>query len=339
MIDSVPQLEDFLSRPSEAACRAMLEIQGDLLILGAGGKMGPTLARMTKRADAANGTERRIVAVSRFGDDATAAKFETQGIDIIRRDLLEENGLDELPDAENVLFMTGMKFGGSTNPGLMWGMNTDLPARVCRKYRSSKIVAFSTGNVYPHVSPDSLGSKETDPLSPVGEYGMSALGRERTFQYFSLKLGIPTALVCLNYSVELRYGVLVDIARSVWAGEPIDVSMGYVNVIWQGDANALTLCAFAEASVPATRCNVAGPEILKVRDIAEAFSKLFDKPVTFAGTEGNKALLNDGRRMFEKYGPLQFTATDLYPLIADWIQRGQPLLGKPTHFQAINGVF
>ena len=260
MIDNVPHLEDVLSQPSEAACRVMEELKGDLIILGAGGKMGPTLARMAKRVDEANGIKRRIVAVSRFGDDATAAKFESHGIEVIRRDLLEENSLDDLPDSENVLFMTGMKFGGSSNPGLMWGMNTDLPARVCRKYRSSKIVAFSTGNVYPHVSPESLGSKENDPLDPVGEYGMSALGRERTFQYFSQKLDVPTALVCLNYSVELRYGVLVDIARSVWAGEPIDVSMGYVNVIWQGDANALTLCAFAEASAPATalQCRGAG---------------------------------------------------------------------------------
>lgn len=339
MIDSLFELEDLLSQPSEAACRVMAELRGDLLILGAGGKMGPTLARMAKRADEAAGIKRRIIAISRFGDDATAAKFEQHGIDVIRRDLLEENSLDDLPEAENVLFMTGMKFGGSGNPGLMWGMNTDLPARVCRRYRKSRIVAFSTGNVYPHVVPESGGSKESDVLNPVGEYGMSALGRERTFQYFSQKLGIPTALICLNYAVELRYGVLVDVARAVWNGEPVDVSMGFVNVIWQGDANALTLCAFAETDVPAKRCNVAGPEILRVRDVAEAFAKLCDKPVHFVGTEGSKSLLNDGTRMAAKYGPLRYSAADIYPLIADWIRHDRPLLGKPTHFQATDGVF
>jgi hypothetical protein len=317
----------------------MRDVKGDLLILGAGGKMGPTLARMARQADEANGVKRSIVAVSRFADDAVAHRFTSIGIDVIRRDLLEENGLDDLPDAANVLCMTGLKFGGSTNPGLMWAMNTDLPARICRRYRESTIVAFSTGNVYAHVSPESGGSKEADSLKPVGEYGMSALGRERTFQYFSQALGIPMALVCLNYAVELRYGVLVDIAHAVWRGEPIDVSMGHVNVIWQGDANALALCAFAEVSVPVTRCNVAGPEMLRVREVAQAFGTLFGKSVTFTGFEDSKALLNDGTRMVAKYGPLQRTAPDLYPLIADWIRRDQPQLGKPTHFQATDGVF
>ncbi len=339
MLSNVAQLEDAISRPTEAVRRALQSLRGNLIILGAGGKMGPTLARMVRRADEANGVSRRITAVSRFADEATAAKFTSIGIDVIRRDLLEEGMLNDLPDAANVLCMTGMKFGGTSNPGLMWAMNTDLPARICRRYRNSTIVAFSTGNVYPHVAPETRGSKETDTLSPVGEYGMSALGRERTFQHFSERFGIPTALVCLNYAVELRYGVLVDIARAVWNGKPVDVSMGYVNVIWQGDANALGLCAFAEANIPATRCNVAGPEILKVRDIAQQFGQLFDKPATITGIEFERALLNDGTRMAVKYGPLQHAAADLYPLIADWIRRDQPLLGKPTHFQATDGVF
>jgi dTDP-4-dehydrorhamnose reductase len=339
VFSDVDNLEDALSRPTDAVRRVMQSLPGDLIILGAGGKMGPTLARMARRADEANGVSRRIIAVSRFADDATAAKFSSIGIDVIRRDLMEEKSLDDLPNAANVLCMTGLKFGGSSNPGLMWAMNTDLPARICRRYRDSTLVAFSTGNVYPHVAPASGGSGEDDTLSPVGEYGMSALGRERTFQYFSETLGIPTARVCLNYAVELRYGVLVDIARAVWSGEPVDVSMGYVNVIWQGDANALALCAFAEAAVPATRCNVAGPEILKVRDVANEFGRLFDKPVRIVGSEAAKALLNNGSRMAAKYGPLQYSAGDLFPLIADWIRRGQPLLGKPTHFQATDGVF
>lgn len=338
-IADVAELESLLSRPTEAVCGVMGEVPGDLLILGAGGKMGPTLARMARRADEANGIERRILAVSRFADDAVASKFASIGIDVIRRDLLDERSLDDLPAAPNILCMTGLKFGGSANPGLMWAMNTDLPARVCRRFRNSKIVAFSTGNVYSHVSPESGGSKESDALNPVGEYGMSALGRERTFQYFSQSLGIRMALVCLNYAVELRYGVLVDIASAVWRGDPVDVSMGHVNVIWQGDANALALCAFAEAIAPATRCNVAGPEMLRVRDVAQAFSTLFGKPLTFTGGEASKALLNDGTRVAAKYGPLQCPASDLYPLIADWIRRGQPLLGKPTHFQATDGVF
>jgi nucleoside-diphosphate-sugar epimerase len=266
-IGDVEELESLLSEPTDGAIETLRRLEGDLIVLGAGGKMGPTLVRMAARATQAAGGHRRIIAVSRFSDDASARSLAEQGIEILRGDLLDPQFVATLPRVPNVVHMTGMKFGTSGDSSTTWAMNTFVPALVAQHFRESRIAAFSTGNVYPLVSPASGGSKESDAPGPVGEYAMSALGRERTFAFFCRRQQTPTALLRLNYACELRYGVLVDLCRKVHDGEPIDLAMGSVNVIWQGDANAMTLCALADGAVPEFIINIAGPEILSVRDV------------------------------------------------------------------------
>jgi nucleoside-diphosphate-sugar epimerase len=338
-IADVGQLDELLSEPTPQAVRTLAEIDGDIILLGAGGKMGPTLARMLRRtADAAN-SPRRITAVSRFSSDEAAQAVESAGVSIIRGDLLDENFVATLPQASNVIFMAGMKFGASNDTSATWAMNAYVPALVARHYRDSRIAAFSTGNVYPLVAPASGGSTESDAPAPIGEYAMSALGRERMFGYFCRRQQTPTAILRLNYACELRYGVLVDLCRKVHAGEPIDLSMGYVNVIWQGDANAMTICSLADCSVPEFTINIAGPEILSVREVCERFGKLLRATPRFVGTEAPDALLNDGSQGRELYGEPRVNAERLIEWIADWVARGRESLGKPTHFETRDGHF
>jgi len=338
-IHDVPQLEELLSEPSEQAIESMRRLDGDLLLLGVAGKMGPTLARMARRASDAAGIPRRVIGVSRFSSPGSQAELESHGVETLRGDLLDEAFLQKLPDAANVIFMTGMKFGASEEASLTWAMNVYLPTLVCRRFAGSRILAFSTGNVYPLVPIDSGGSKEIGPLAPVGEYAMTALGRERMFDYFSRKLSIPTTLLRLNYAVEMRYGVLVDIARQVWSDSPIDLSMGYANVIWQRDANAMALAALADADSPPTVVNCAGPELISVRAAAETFGRLLNKTPRFTGEEQPTALLNNGSQGHARYGRPSVPAATLIEWIADWIAAGKPLLDKPTHFQTRDGKF
>jgi nucleoside-diphosphate-sugar epimerase len=333
------QLEDLLSTPSDAAVRTLGHVEGDLLLLGVAGKMGPTLARMARRASDRAGVKRRVIGVSRFSKPGSETALQGHGVETIRGDLLDESFLSSLPEAPHVIYMTGMKFGASGSPAQTWAMNVHLPALVCRRFRHSRIVAFSTGNVYPLVPIDSGGSHETDPTGPVGEYAMTALGRERMFEYFSQSLGIPTTLVRLNYAVEMRYGVLVDIARQVWAGEVIDLSMGYANVIWQGDANAMALAALADTTCPPLIVNVAGPERVSVRATAEAFGRLLGKTPRFSGSEAPTALLSNGTKARQRYGRPRVTCAQMIHWIAHWIRSGGPTLDKPTHFEVRNGTF
>jgi hypothetical protein len=235
--------------------------------------------------------------------------------------------------------MTGMKFGASQNPELTWAMNCYAPALVCRKYADSRIVAFSSGNVYSMVPLDSGGSLESDELGPIGEYSNSVLGRERMFQYFCKRLDVPTALLRLNYATELRYGVLVDVARMVFEGQAIDVSTPMFNVIWQADANAMTLAAFDHVSVPSAVINVAGPDMLRVRDVAGQFGRLLGKTVQFTGREAETAYLNNGRRGEQLLGSVSVDAGQMIRWTADWVSRGGESLGKPTHFQVRSGKF
>lgn len=338
-VADVAQLEDLLSEATEATVRALDEVGGDLMLLGAGGKMGPTLARMARRASGGVAKKRTIYAVSRFSDESAARALREAGIEVIKGDLLDAGFVNLLPQVPNVIYMAGMKFGASENLPLTWAMNTYVPALVMQRFPRSRVVAFSTGNVYGLVRPESGGSKETDPLCPVGEYAMSALGRERTLQCFCQRNETPAALLRLNYANELRYGVLVDLCRSVYAGEPIDLSMGYVNVIWQGDANAMALCALRDVSVPAAVINIAGPEMLRVREVCEQFGSLLERTPQFTGTEGEDALLSNGTPARQRYGDVRVTARQMIRWIADWVARGGESLDKPTHFEVRSGRF
>jgi nucleoside-diphosphate-sugar epimerase len=339
MIESIEQLEDVLSEPSEAAIRALGALQGDIIVLGVAGKMGPTLARMAKRASDRAGVKRRIIGVARFSNPAEEAKLREWGIETIRADLLDQSQLDALPDVPNLVYMAGMKFGSTNQEALTWAMNAYLPGMVCNKYRHSRIVAFSTGNVYGLVPTSGPGSRETDLLNPLGDYAMSCVGRERIFEHFSRTLDIPISVIRLNYAVELRYGVLVDLARRVHRREAIDLSMGYMNVIWQADANAMSLASFEHASSPPFVLNVTGLEKLRVRDVCEGFARRFDIDVKFTGAEAPDALLSDARIAHERYGPARVSVHQMMDWIADWIGRGGASLGKPTHFEVRDGKF
>ncbi len=338
-VQSIEQLEDLLSEPSDAAVRAMGQLEGDVIVLGVGGKMGPTLARMALRASELAGVKRRVIGVSRFSNAAEESKLRGWGVDTIRCDLLDPSQLDALPDAPNVVYMAGMKFGSTGQEAMTWAMNAYLPGMVCNKYRRSRIVAFSTGNVYGLVPVSGGGSREGDVLNPVGDYAMSCVGRERIFEHFSRTLAIPVSIIRLNYACELRYGVLVDLARRVFDGQTIDVSMGHMNVIWQADANAMALASFAQASSPPFVVNVTGLERLSVRQVCEAFARRFGKRVKFSGSEAPDALLSNARLAHQLYGAPRVGVEQMIDWIAHWVEAGGGTLGKPTHFEVRDGKF
>jgi dTDP-4-dehydrorhamnose reductase len=338
-IRDVEELDDVLSEPTEATIRAMGTLDGDILILGVGGKMGPTLARMAKRASDAAGIRRKVIGVSRFSSQQCEQQLPAWGVETIRCDLLDRASLAELPEAANVVYMAGMKFGSTGQESLTWAMNTFLPGLVSERYRHSRIAAFSTGNVYGLCPVSKQGSREGDLLNPLGEYAMSCLGRERIFEHFSRTSKINMSFLRLNYAVEMRYGVLLDIAKRVYAGLEVPLSMGYLNAIWQGDATAMSLQALGRASSPPFVINIAGPELLSVRSIAEEFGALFQKPVRFEGVESNDAFLSDAGKAFELFGHPRVSAVQLMSWIADWIARGGTTSAKPTHFEERAGRF
>ncbi len=339
-IRDVSHLDDLLSTPTEGVLETVRALDGDFVVLGAAGKMGPTLSRMIRRAlDQIGQKSRRVIAISRFSSPASEPEFNLLGIETLRADLLDPQQLAALPDAPNVIYMTGMKFGSTGQEGLTWAMNTFLPGLVAQKYKSSRIAAFSTGNIY-GLSPLHLGgSLETDALNPMGDYAMSCVGRERIFDHFSRTLSIPTAILRLNYAVEMRYGVLLDIALKVFCGQPVDVSMGNANVIWQGDANAISICALQHAASPPFILNIAGPEIISVRRIAEEFGQLFNRPPILTGAETTTALLNNGQLAHRLYGYPRIPVQQIIHWTADWITRGQTTHNKPTHFETRDGKF
>lgn len=336
---TVAELEENLSTPSAQAVDAMGRLSGDLILLGVGGKMGPTLARMAKRASQAAGIDRRVIGVSRFSETDLRKRLEEHGVETIAGDLLDEDFIESLPQVATVIYMAGFKFGASTDPSMTWAMNCHLPSLICRKYRDSRIVAFSTGNVYGLVANDREGSVETDVPKPVGEYAMAALGRERIFQYFSHSLPVPVVLLRLNYATELRYGVLVDLAQKVWAEQPIDLAMGHVNVIWQADANAMALSALEHTATPPFVVNIAGEKILSIRQTAEELGGLLDKPVHLTGREAPDALLSNGKKGHQVLGKPQTGSAQMLHWTADWIRHGGETLGKPTKFQNREGKF
>ncbi len=328
MISSEQELDDLLSRPGPGET-----LDGPLLILGAGGKMGPTLALRAARAG------NRVTAVARFTKDSLRGQLQSAGIETIAADLLEPGALQRLPDAPNVIFMAAMKFGTTGAEHLTWAMNTFLPGLVAERYHRSRIVAFSTGNVYPLVPVDSGGATEQTPVAPVGEYAQSALGRERMFAYGSHRYGTPAVLLRLNYAIDLRYGVLLDIAQKVYARRPVDLRMGHVNVIWQGDANAMCLRSFAHCQSPPLVLNITGPATLSVRALASAFGERFRIAPVFENTEAPTALLNNGAKAIQLLGPPEVPLESMLDWVADWVRSGAPTLGKPTHFEARDGKF
>lgn len=338
-ISSEEELEDALSEPYPEDVAWARQLEGDVLLLGAGGKMGPSLAARIVRAAERAGSETTVYAVSRFTEAHKRDKLEAIGAETIAADLLDESALAALPDCKNVIYMVGMKFGTSDQKPLTWVMNAYLPGRVAERFPDARIVAFSTGNVYPMVPPASGGPTEADPVGPVGEYAQSCLGRERVLEHFSTANETPMCLLRLNYAVEARYGVLLDIARRVEAGVPVSLEMSHVNVIWQGDANSVAFRALRLCDHPADVLNVTGPETLSVRALAEGFAERLGTEVRFEGTEGDTALLNDARRCHRLFGEPKVEVSDVMDLVARWVERDGPTFGKPTKFEIKDGQF
>jgi len=344
-IRDVEQLEELLSRPTPQVVETLGRIEGDILVLGVGGKIGPSLARMARRASDAAGRgtreagRRRILGAARFSEPALQGRLQSQGIETIRCDLLDRAQLAALPQVPNVLYLAAMKFGATGQEPATWARNAYLPGLVCEKFPASRIVAYSTGNVYPLVPAERGGSRESDPPGPVGDYAMSCLGRERIFTYFSQTRGTPVALLRLYYAHEMRYGVMVDLAGKVAADEPVDLAMGYFNAIWQGDSNAMTLQALDHATSPPRVVNLAGTRALGVRGVAAELGRLLDRPVRFAGSEAADALLANTELACRLFGPPLVSEEQILRWVADWRRRGGPTHGKPTHFETRDGKF
>jgi hypothetical protein len=338
-ISGETQLEELLSHPGDKVTEMFSRLDGDVMFLGISGKIGPTLALMAKRACDKAGVKKRIVGVSMFESDDQRQKIEKSGIETIHGNLLDMDFLKSLPVLKNVYFLAGMKFGSLDNLALTWAVNSFLPALVAEHFNKSRIVAFSTGCVYPLVPVVSGGSLETDVPLPVGEYAQSCLGRERMFEYGSKKNNTKVSLIRLNYSVELRYGVLVDIAIKVRNKQAVELDMGYFNVIWQGDVNDMVLRSIELASSPAVVLNLTGPEILSVREVATEFARLFGTEVHFSGKEAATALLSNSGKIYSLLGTPEVPASRVIQLIAGWIKDEGKLLGKPTHFEVRDGKY
>jgi nucleoside-diphosphate-sugar epimerase len=340
MSNNASQFDDALSEPSEKLNDSFRHLAGDLLILGAGGKMGPTFARMARRALTAAGKHSRVIAVSRFTNSKVAHNLTTHGIETISGDLFDPEFVSNLPDAENILYLVGMKFGTAADAARTWASNTYIAGLVADRFRTSRIIALSTGNVYGLVPVDhGHGATEQSPLVPDGEYAASAIGRERIFEYFSHTHGTHTAIIRLNYATELHYGVLIDLAQKVFSNEPISLATGYFNTIWQRDACDLILRTFEHATSPPLVLNIAGLERLSVRTVCEHFGKLLGREPTFVGTESATALLSDAHFSRHLLGPPPTSVEQIIEWTANWIGHGGEVWNWPTHFEVRDGKF
>ncbi len=338
-IDSDQQLIQVLTQPSESDLAFASRLQGDTMVLGAGGKMGPTLAQRLLKALRAAGRSSRVIAVSRFGSPEAQRELRDAGVETLSCDLLDPEAVQGLPLVENVLFLAGRKFGSAGDPDLTWAMNTMVPAQVAQRFRESRIVVFSTGNVYPFVTPVQGGCVESDAPAPLGEYAQSCLGRERIFEYFSKKFRTPCLIFRLNYAIDLRYGVLVDIARHVYNGEPVDLSVPAVNVLWQGDANSYAMRSLELCATPARILNVTGPETLQVRRVADFFARRLNRGLLTEGDSRDIALLNNAGACHAALGYPSVSADELMEAVAVWIESGGASLNKATKFQVTDGKF
>lgn len=338
-MENIEDVYHKLLEPSEDLISDIRKLEGDILILGVGGKMGPALAKLARQAVRKSGTDKKVIGVSRFSEQGLEAELNALGIETISADLLEDDQLHALPDVKNVLYLAGTKFGTTGKESFTWAMNSYLPGRVAQKFNNSRIVVFSTGNIY-HLTPVTQGGATEERLpEPVGEYAQSCLGRERLFQYYSTKNNTPVLIYRLNYANDVSYGVLMDIAKSVNEGKPIDLRMGNVNVIWQGDANEMALRALHHCEVPAKLLNITGPETASVRWIAEEFGVMFNKKPLFENEENPTALLSNASESFRLFGYPKVTLKNMMIILAEWIKQGGKTMNKPTHFQEREGKF
>lgn len=336
---TVAELEAKLSEASDRLINDLHKVDGDLLILGAGGKMGPSLARLAAQAIRAGGMNKKVTAVSRFQDQEVKNDLESAGVKTISCNLLDDQEFIQLPAADNIIYMAGNKFGTTGREYYTWAMNTYLPGRVAEKYKDSRIVVFSSGNVYPF-SPVALGGvDESVPPEPLGEYAQSTLGRERMFEYFSHTYGTPMLLYRLNYAIDLRYGVLLEIAQKVHEGKSVSLTMGHANVIWQGDANEIALRSLLKCQSPPEILNVTGPETMSVRWTAQQFAKRFGVTASFEGSESETALLSNAAKAVHEFGYPRVGLLEMIDFVAEWVESGGPTWNKPTHFSERKGRF
>ncbi|WP_051941890.1 NAD-dependent epimerase/dehydratase family protein [Maribacter forsetii] len=333
------ELEEAISRPTLSVVNMMKELKGDIIFLGVSGKMGISMAHMAKKACDLAGVTKRIIGVSRFSQAANKDYLESLGIETIAGDLVNQGFIKGLPDVENVIYLAGTKFGTQGNEPYTWVMNSFIPGLVVEQFKKSRIVALSTGCVYPLVDVNSGGSLESDQALPVGEYAQSCLGRERLFQYGSMENKTPISLIRLNYAVEMRYGVLVDIALKVKNNKPVDVTMGYANVIWQGDANAFILRSLSMCESPAKILNITGLETISVKDVATKFGQLMHKEVVFTGEEDDLALLSNSSLIAKEMGGPEVSTDEVIKWTADWVNTEKSVHGKPTHFEVKDGKY
>lgn len=334
--DSVEAMEEFMTTPSQALIDDLARAPGDIMVLGVGGKMGPTLARLAKRA----APDRKVIGVARFSEKGVREQLTKVGVETIPADLLDRAALEKLPKAANIVFMAGRKFGAAGNVPLTWAMNVQVPAMVAEIFKASRIVAFSTGCVYPFVPVESGGATEdVPPIPPPGDYATSCVGRERMFEYFSAEHGTPGRLFRLNYAIDMRYGVLHDIGRKVRDGDAIDLTMGHANVIWQGDANAVALRCLAHATTPTTPINVTGPETFEVAKVATEFGKLLGKTPKLTGKPAPTGWINNAARMVKEFGPPSVPLRKMIEWTADWLARDMSTLNKPTHYEVRDGQY
>ncbi|MDP6776131.1 MAG: NAD(P)-dependent oxidoreductase [Candidatus Latescibacteria bacterium] len=333
-IETEEQLLQAMSEPSAMVSEAVSAIDGPVMVLGIAGKMGPSLGMLFVRAGA-----KEVIGVSRFSDPASRDPLEAAGIRTVKCDLMDDGGLRQLPEVGHIVLMAGHKFGATGNEPLTWAMNTMLPAKVMQRFPEARIVYVSSGNVYRFTGVDSGGATEADPVEPIGEYAQSRLGGERLVEFYAKRNGTPAAIVRLFYATELRYGIILDIAQKIWEGQPVDLTMGHANQIWQGDANAYLAQCFPHCESPARVLNLTGPETLRVRDLAAQLGVLMGRKPILVGEEADTALLGNAQYLFDLLGQPEVPASQIVEWVAAWVMQGGPTLGKPTKYEARDGKF